>query len=124
MMATIRVHFQVNLKIRVLKVKPLHFNTELLIKIGHPVILRLHLTFQHEPFKVTVYIVVVLHLHHFHPQDWDISLLFLGKTFIKTGKRLITQVLLQMINRLSFVKMEIIRCNSYKRSRIKCLTLV
>lgn len=121
-MAIIQARFLVNLKIRVLKVKPLLFNTELLIKIDHRAILRQHLTFLHELFKMTVYIVVLL-LHLFRPLDWDILLLSLGKTLIKTGKRLIIQVLLQTINRLIIVKMEITRCNYYKRSRIKFLTL-
>ena len=122
-MAIIQARFLVNLKIRVLKVKPLLFNTELPIKIDHRAISRLHLTFQHELFKMIVYIVVVLLLRLFRPLDWDTSLLSLGKTLIKTGRRLIIQALLQTINLLSITKMEITRCNSYKRSRIKFLTL-
>lgn len=122
-MVITQARFPVISKIRVLKVKPLLFNTELLlIKIDHPAILRLHPTFQHEFFKMTVYIAV-LRLHLFRPLDWDTSLLFLRKTLIIAEKRLIIQVLLQTINRLSTVRMEITRCNSYKRSRIKFLTL-
>ena len=121
-MAITQARFLVISKIRVLKVKPLLSNTEpLQIKIDHPAILRLHLTFQHEFFKMTVYIVV-LRLHLFRPLDWDTSLLYLRKTLIITEKRHIIQVLLQTINRLSIVRMEITRCNSYKRSRIKFLT--
>ena len=121
-MAITQARFLVISKIRVLKVKPLLFNTELLlIKIDHPAILRLHLTFQQELFKMTVYIVM-LRLHLFLPLNWDTSLLFLRKILIITGKRHIIQVLLQTINRLSIVRMEITRCNSYKRSRIKFLT--
>ena len=122
-MAITQARFLVISKIRVSKVKPLLFNTELLlIKIDHPAILRLHLIFQHELFKMTVYIVV-LRLHLFLPLNWDTSILFLRKTLIITEKRLIIQVLLQTINRLSIVRMEITRCNSYKRSRINFLTL-
>ena len=124
-MAIIQARFPVNLKIRVLKVKPLLFNTELLIKIDHPAILRQHLTFQHEPFKMrVVYMVVVHHLHLFHHRDWDISLLFLHKSLTKTEKRLTIQVLPQTINLLNILKMEITRCNSYRRNRIMFLTLV
>ena len=122
-MAITQARFLVISKIRVLKVKPLLFNTELLlIKIDHPARLRLHLIFQHEFFKMTVYIVV-LRLHLFRPLNWDTSLLFLRKTLIITGKRHIIQVLLQTINRLSIVKMEITQCNFYKSSRIKFLIL-